>query len=234
MLNPKKKLVKKELKQDTLLTTYVKTSGFYYENKKYVNYALTGLVILAGVIVIFINNRRSNNEKAGVELSRVMTVIDAAPADPAALRGAIDGQPEQGILGLKAIVENYGGTDAGELAQYYLAGAYYRLGDWANALEHYSSFSAGDRLLDAGARAGAAASHEAMKQYADAAELYEEAVKIQPDGVTAPEYLNSAARCYGAAGKPEEAVRLLKILKEAYPKSTHARDAERAITRYSL
>lgn len=234
MLTPKKKLVKKEIKQDTLLTTYVKTTGFYYENKKYVNYAVTAVVVLAVAVVIFINNRRSNNEKAGAELSRVITVMDAAPADPGTLHAAIDGKPEQGIMGLKSIVDNYGGTDAGDLARYYLAGAYYRLGDFANALDQYDRYSAPDKLLDAGARAGEAACHEALKEYADAAELYDDAARINPDGVAAPEYLNSAARCYGAAGKPEEAVKLLKKLREDYPKSTYARDADRAITRYSL
>jgi len=41
MLNPKKKLAKKEIKEDTLLTAYAKMNTYYYENKKYVNYALT-------------------------------------------------------------------------------------------------------------------------------------------------------------------------------------------------
>ena len=206
MLTPKKKLAKKEIKQDTLLTTYVKTTGFYYENKKYVNYAIVGLLVLAGALVVINNNRRANNEKAGAELSRVISVMDAAPADPGTLRAAIDGKPEQGLMGLKAIVENYGGTEAGELANYYLAGAYYRIGDYANALEHYDDYSAGDRLLDAGARAGEAACHEALRHYSEAADLYEDAARMNPDGVTAPEYLNSAARCYAAAGQREEAV----------------------------
>ncbi len=234
MLTPKKKLAKKEIKQDTLLTTYVKTTGFYYDNKKYVNYALTAMVIVIAATVIFINNRRSNNEMAGAQLSRVITVMDGAPADQGTVRVAIDGRPEQGLMGLKSIVDNYGGTDAGDLARYYLGGAYYRLGDYANALDQYDSYSAGDKLLDAGARAGEAACHEAMKQYSEAADLYEDAARIYPDGVSAPEHLNSAARCYGAAGEREEAVKLMKKLKEEYPKSTYAREADRLITRYSL
>jgi TolA-binding protein len=234
VLTPKKKLAKKEIKQDTLLTTLAKTEGFYYDNRKYVNYALTGLVIIVVAVVIFVNNRRSNNEKANTELSRVISVIDAAPADTSALRSAIDGRPEQGIMGLRAIVENYGGTSSGDLARYYLAGAYYRLGDYSDALENYRKFSGGDRMLDAGGRAGAAASCEAMKQYGEAAKLYEEAAKTNPDGIAAPEYIDSAARCYAAAGQKDEAVRILKKLKEDYPKSSYARDADRAITRYSI
>ena len=89
-------------------------------------------------------------------------------------------------------------------------------------------------MLEAGAQAGAAACHEALKQFSEAAELYADAAGTEPDGVAVPEYLNSAARCYGAAGRPEEAVRLLKKLKDDYPKSVLARESDRAITRYSL
>jgi TolA-binding protein len=234
VLNPKKKIAKKELRQDTLMTTVAMTEGFYYENKKYINYALTGLVVLAVAVVIFVNNRRSNNEKAGTELSRVLTLMDVAPADPATLKAAIDGRPEQAIMGLKAIVDNYGGTDAGELARFYLAAAYYRLGDWQNAYENYDDFSGGGRELEAGAKAGAAASLEALKRYDEAAGLYESAKKLDPEGADAPERISSAARCYGIAGKKEDAVRLLKQLKEDYPKSASAREADRDITRFSL
>jgi tetratricopeptide (TPR) repeat protein len=234
VLNPKKKIVKKELKQDTLMTTVAMTEGFYYEHRKQINYALTGLVIVAIAIVIFVNNRRSNNEKAGVELARVMAMMDASPADPATLNAAIEGVPEQGVMGLRAIVDNYGGTDGGELARFYLAGAYYRLGEFGKALAEYEEFSGVDRSLDAGARAGEAASLEGLGRYAEAAELFEKAASLDPAGVSTAEHLFSAARCYGLAGKKEDANRLIKKLKEDFPKSASAREADRVISRFSL
>jgi TolA-binding protein len=234
VLTPKKKIVKKELKQDTLMTTVAMTEGFYYENRKVINYVLMGLAVLAIAIVIFVNNRRSNNEKAGVELAKVVALMDASPADPTTLKAAVDGLPEQGIMGLKAIVDNYGGTDGGELAGFYLAGAYYRMGEWEKAYEQYDDFSSGDRSLEAGAKAGAAASLEALKRYPEAGELFEKALSLDPDGVAAPEHLFCAARCYGLSGNKEEALRLLTKLKEDFPKSASARDADRAISRFSI
>ncbi len=234
MLKPKKKIAKKELKQDTLVTTYQKTSGFYSQNKKYINYALTALVIAAIAAVIFINNRRTNNEKATSELGKVIAILDANPTDPTSVATAINGRPEQGIVGLKSIVNSYGGTEAGNLAKYYLGNAYYISGAYREALESYDDFSGSDPLLVSGSRAGEASALEALGRYAEAADAFESAVRANPEGVSAPEYLNSAARCFGLAGNPGEAVRLLNKLKEEYPASASARDADRAITRFTI
>ena len=38
MLTPKKKISKKEIKEDALLTAYAGATTYYYENKKMVNY----------------------------------------------------------------------------------------------------------------------------------------------------------------------------------------------------
>ena len=91
MLTPKKKISKKEIKQDELLSAYVKASSFYYENKRYVSYAITGLVILVVATLIFVNNRRASNEKAATELGRIFPIYDAAQSNPLQLQQAIDG-----------------------------------------------------------------------------------------------------------------------------------------------
>jgi len=234
VLNPKKKIAKKELKQDKLLTTYVKTSGFYYDNKKYINYALTALVVIALAFVIFINNRRTNNEKATLELGKVIAILDTNPTDPSAITMAIEGRPEQGVVGLRTIVNNYGGTDAGNLANYYLGNAYYLTGEYQQALGSYGDFSGSDPFLVAGAKAGEGASLEALKQYGEAAKAFESASRANPDGILAAEHLDVAARCFARAGNRDEAVRLLQKLKDDYPQSAFAREADRAITRNTL
>ena len=49
MLNPKKKISKRELKEDALITTYAKSMSFYEEYRKYIT---IGLAALAGVIIL--------------------------------------------------------------------------------------------------------------------------------------------------------------------------------------
>src|SRR5712692_6344488 len=170
MLTPKKKLSRKEIKEDELLKVYAKASAFYYANKRHVSYASTGLVVVIVAALIFFNNRRANNEKAATELGKVFTLYDAAANNPAQYQLAIDGQPERGIMGLKTIVENYGGTESGGLARFYLANAYYGVGKYDEALRHFESFSSGNKLLQASAYAGTGDCHEEKGEYEKAEE----------------------------------------------------------------
>jgi TolA-binding protein len=71
------------------------------------------------------------------------------------------------------------------------------------------------------------------KEYAKAAAQFEKAASLLASGPNAPEYLNSAARCYGMAGEKEKAVALLKQIKKDFPKSPYALDADRFISQFS-
>ena len=70
MLKPKKKITKKEIKEDRLVTTYFEATTWYQTNKKIVNGVLTGMVVLAIVIVAYANNVSSNSQKATMTMAR--------------------------------------------------------------------------------------------------------------------------------------------------------------------
>jgi tetratricopeptide (TPR) repeat protein len=234
MLTPKKKISKREIKEDALLTAYAQSTAFYYNNKKYINYALTGLAVVIIGIIILVNNRKASNEKAQLEFAKVFAIYDAGSTDKRQYTAAIQGKPEQGIIGLKAIVENYGSSEAGEVARLYLANAHLALGQVDDALKQYEAFGGSDPMLRSSATAGAGACYEMKKEYAKAASQFEKAASLLASGPNAPEYLNSAARCYAAAGEKEKAVALLKQIKKDFPKSPYALDADRFITQFSV
>jgi tetratricopeptide (TPR) repeat protein len=234
MLNPSKKIVKKEVKQDPLLATYVQTTSWYYEHKKYVSYGFTALVLIIIGIVVFINNRHANDEKASVELGKVFGIYDAGSTDINQYKVAINGQPERNIMGLKAIVENYGGSESGEIARLYLANAYRYTGRYDEAIKEYENFSGGSNFVKTSVHAGLAGAYEAKNEFDKAASEYERAAGMSKEPYTIPEYLNAAARCYGLAGDKDKAITLLKRLKKEYPTSTYAREADRYISQFSV
>ena len=109
MLKPKKKISKKEIKEDRLVTSYYEATSWYQNNKKLVNGVLTGLVVVAIVVFAYINNVSSNNQKATAELGKVLSYYDQGRYDV-----AINVNLQENVRGLQAIVDDYGSTKAGE------------------------------------------------------------------------------------------------------------------------
>jgi tetratricopeptide (TPR) repeat protein len=229
MLKPKKKITKKELKKDTLVTSYATVTSFYEENKRNISIGITAAVALIIIGVIFFKNRADNNERAMAQLAQVQQFYDSGQ-----YQVAIDGAPERNIPGLKSIVDNYGGTKSGDLARFYLADCYYQLGKYEDALPLFEDFSPSDNMLTASRFAGMAACQEVLGKYQDAAENFEKAAGKQLTEASAAEDYANAARNFALAGDKEKAVELYKRLKKAYPTTAQGREAERFITQLSL
>lgn len=224
MLKPKKKITKKEIKEDKLVSTYFEATTWYEENKKLVSSVITGLVIVVLAVVVIRNNMVSNNEQATTELAKIMNYYDQGNYE-----AAINGIPQENIRGLLAVVNDYGSTHAGEFAKFYLANSYFATGKYDQALEYYLDVNFDDVLLQASAYAGAAASYEAKGDRAKAASYYERAALRGKANVQAAEHLYHAALNYAAAGNKEKAIDLLKKVKKEYPTSSIAREVDRFI-----
>lgn len=229
MLKPKKKISRRELKEDALITSYVKATGWYEQNKKYVQYGLLTVIAVVVVIVILVNNRKADDVKAMTELAKVTAFFDNGQ-----YQLAIDGSPERNIAGLRAIVDNYGSSSSGELARFYLAGALYQLGRYDEALEHFKDFSAPEQVLAVSRLQGIGSCYEAKKEYGDAASAFEKAALTYAKDVHAAENLQHAARNYDLAGDKERALELYRKIKKESPTSSAARDVDRHIARLSI
>jgi len=222
MLKRQKKISKKEIKEDKLVSTYFEATSWYEQNKKLVSSVITGVVIVVILAIVVRNNIASNNAQAETELSKVMTYFDQGNFE-----GSINGIPQENVRGLAAIVNDYGSTRAGEFAKFYLANAYYATKEYDKALEQYLDVSVDDELIQASAFAGAGACYEAKRDNSNAAQYYEKAALLGKANTQAAEQLHRAAMNYAAAGNKDKAVELLKKVKKDYPTSAIARDIER-------
>ncbi len=217
MLKPRKRITKKELKQDQLITTYVKTTEFLRNNRKVVSGTLTGLVIAVIVVIAYLNNRHSDNLKAATDLSQVMNLFDGG-----AYQMAINGDPTRNITGLKTIVDNYGSSETGEQAKIYLADCYYYLGDYDNAMKYFKDYDGSDKLLETSADAGIAEVYEISKDFEKSAEYYDRAASRDSKSFLTPQYLIGAARSYIKIGKKDRAIDLLNRVQKNFPDSPYA------------
>jgi tetratricopeptide (TPR) repeat protein len=226
MLKAQKKISKRELKRDPLLDSMGKISGFYEDNKKVIQYALGALVVLVVGSYAYVQNQATQNNDASTKLATVYPFYDKNQ-----YQIAIDGVPERKVTGLKSIVDEYGGTNSGNLARFYLANCYFNLGKYDEALNNFEDFSASEQYLVVSRLTGLAACYEAKGEYEKAAEHFEKAVAKYPKDVDAAANLNNAAANFMLAGNKERAVELFKKLKKEFPTSQFAREADRHIQR---
>jgi tetratricopeptide (TPR) repeat protein len=221
MLKPRKKITKKELKQDKLVITYFKLVDYLKNNRRLVSGVITVLIVAVIVIVAYLNNRRSDNMKAATELASVLDYFNGG-----AYQLAINGDPTRNVTGLKSIVDNFGSTETGEQAKIYLADCYYYLGQYDNALKYFKDYSGNDRFLQASAYAGVAEVYEVKGNFKRAAEYYDRAASRDPKNFMSAQYLVGAARNYIKIGKKDRAVELLSRVQKDFANSPYANNVD--------
>lgn len=139
-------------------------------------------------------------------------------------------EPAPGELGFLDIIDDYGGTAAGNLSNYYAAVSYLNLGEYEAALEFAKRFSAEGTLLPA-MKAGIIGDAESELGNMDAAiSSYENAVSAAGENfVTAGYYLNKLGQLYQNQGDNEKALAAFRRLKQDYGRSPLAADADKYI-----
>ena len=225
MLTKKKKLSKKEIKEDKLVTYYYKAFNFFNENKNRIGIYAGGLAVVIAAIYFYMNNKAENNNQAGIQLSRVMNLYDAG-----AYLEAIEGRQGTNIVGLKKIVSEYGSTENGEMAKIFLANAYQMLGNIEEAFKYYEDYSGNNKIFKATALSGEAGYYADKKEFDKAADLYLNASRVAKDNALNPEYMLKSAINYIDAGQKEDAKDLLETIRKDYQTSTAFREVDKYLT----
>lgn len=139
--------------------------------------------------------------------------------------------PGPNALGFLAIIDEYGGTRAGNLANYYAAVSYLNLGQYEAALDYAKSFDADGDLLPAMKYGVMGDAYSELDDLDAAAEHYEKAVDVSGDNfLTGGYYLSKLGQLYQFQGKNAEALEAFRRLKSEYGQSPEALDADKYIT----
>ncbi len=225
MLTKRKKLTKKEIKEDKLVEFYYKAQNYIEENKNKVLIYVGALALVIVAIILYSNFRSSKNEEAGVLLARIIDLYDQG-----AYLEAIEGKQGTNIVGLKKIVADYGSTENGETAKIYLANAYSFLGQYEKAFEHYKDYSGSVDIYKAAALAGQAGYYAGKGEYEKAADLFKKAANVSEINPSRPDYLLKAGINFMKAGQKDEAKVLFQIIKDDYKTSTAFAQVDRYFT----
>ncbi len=222
MLTKKKKLSRREIKEDKLVTSYYQVQSFVVENKSRLLTYGAVLVVVALAVIYYVNHKKEVNQEAGLQLSRVIDSYDNG-----AYLEAIEGKAGTDVMGLKKIVEQYSGTENGETAKIYLANSYNRLGKFDEAFKYYKDYSGDIPMLKAASLAGQAGYYAYKNDFEKAAGLFSDAAHVSKFNVDNPDYLLKSAINYINAGKKDQAKELLTTIKKDYSSSAASREADR-------
>jgi tetratricopeptide (TPR) repeat protein len=216
MLTPKKKLTKREMKEDKLVTAWFKLSDWVAQHTREILMAVGGVAAVMALIFFFNWMKSRDEQNAAEKFAQARAEYNQSNYAAA-------------IPILEKLVSEYGGTKSSGMATIYLANAYMQTRDYANAEKYYQRYlddGGDDPILGVSAAFGVAATYEERGDFAKAAKLYDEAANDYDDSYRAPQLLMNAARCYKQANQVEPARRALQKLINKYPKSNLVEDAK--------
>lgn len=217
-----KKMSNEDLEQDLLIEYTSRFMYFYNQNKAAVIGGAVGLIVVIGLIIGFIIYSGQQEEEAQNLLG-----IAEEHFTNGQYELALYGNEDDFTLGFSQIAENYGRTDAGNLAKYYAAVSEYELGNPESALNYIEDFSAPRGVLGVAPISLHAIILLELEQYEDAANMFERAANWNENESTTPYNLYEAAQAYLEAGMNQEAERLVDKIIDEYSSSNVAERALR-------
>ncbi len=222
MLAKKKKLSKKEIQEDKLVTTFYEAKSFYDENKTIIFSVIGGLALLIVAVLFYTSKVEENNKLASTELARVYESYNAG-----LYQQAIDGKPGTQEIGLKKIVDEYGGSEQGEVARILLANSYFYTEQYDKAFDEFDNYSGSDDIMIASALAGKASCYEVDGKYEEAAKYFSKAANVTKSVPANPTYLLNASINYIKVGNNNEAKIMLNKIKSDYKASPASRKVDK-------
>ena len=224
---PTRKSRRQELREDKVVTLYSRFIEYFEENRNVV-FGVLGAVILLLIMGFGYGLFKDRQEdQAQDALARAVRMYEAGQ-----WREALDGA--DGVTGLLEVADRYGGSKAGNLALFYTADAYFKLGEVDQALTYFQRFDHDNDALGAGAYAGEAAIHESKGDYLEAAQSYMQAATIFESDFTSARYLELAGRNFEKAGQFDEAREAYETIKDTYPESTQAGNVDMFLARVNI
>ena len=198
---------------------------FFERNRRLIIGAVVGLIVVVAGALLYQTFIKAPAEREAAEQMQQAQYQFEQDSFGLALT-----EPGQGYLGFLDIAEQYGNTDAGNLANYYAAVSYLNLGKYDAALDYLEDFDADGELMPA-MKAGVRGDlHSELNDFNAAIADYEEAVDKSGDNyVTGGYYLNKLALLLRKEGRNDDALKAFRRLKADYTQSTEAAQADKYI-----
>ena len=179
-----------------------------------------GILILVGGYFAFNYYKGNQNALAQKEMFQAVYYFEADSLD----RG-LNGDGNN--LGFLDIIDEYGITDAANLAHYYVGVSYLKQGKYELARLYLSDFSSNDLLIQARAYSLLGDTFMEEKKYDDAAKYYNKAANYKPNKYFSPGYLMKEALAYEKLNQNDKARETYDKIIDEYWESSELQNARK-------
>jgi tetratricopeptide (TPR) repeat protein len=128
----------------------------------------------------------------------------------------------EGKFGFIKIADEYSGTDAGNLANYYAGIAFLNTGKYTEAIDYLGKFKSEDIVLSGLAKGAIGDAYAENNQPEEALKNYIKAAETNKNDFITPRYLLKAGKTALALGKKEDALKYFTDIKDNYDASPEA------------
>ncbi len=223
-----KKLTSEQNEQENNESALSRTEEFIEKNKKSISYIIGGLIVIVALFFIYKKSYLAPLEDEAHQEMFMAENYFAKDSFRLALNG--DGQ----YPGFLQIIDEYGSTTAGNLANYYTGICYLRLGQYEDAIKYLEDYSTDDVLLYAVANGSIGDAYLELGKTEDAIKYYKKAAYDKPNQFTSPFYLMKLGFAYEKLQKWEKALETYEYIEKQYNRTNEGRKVEKYITRAKI
>ena len=218
----------------TLDQSASKAEDFVAKNQKYI---LGFLVFVAVATVSYLMYQKFIAEPKQVEAANELFVAqqnfqkatdDATGTKSDSLFNLVL-KGSEGKQGVVEIANEYSGTDAGNLANYYAGIAYLNTKKYAEAITSLEKFSSKDVMLSTLAKGAIGDAYAQQNKQKEALEFYIKAADANKNDFTRPRYLLKAGKTALALGNKADALKYFTDIKDNYEATPEAQQIDALI-----
>lgn len=202
---------------------FVSKTEEFFNNKRNQNIVFGAGAIIAVLVAAFVfykSYQSNQNKEAHEEMFQAIYYFEAD-----SVGRALNGDGNN--YGFLDIVDIYSGTEAANLANFYIGASYLKLGQYENAIRYFDDFSSSDVLIQSRAYSLTGDSYMELDDFENAISAYQKAVDHKPTKAFTPTYLQKLAIAYEESGDLESAVETYGRIIEEYPLSDQFQDAQK-------
>ncbi|MDR1381813.1 MAG: tetratricopeptide repeat protein [Tannerella sp.] len=206
-----------------------RSEQFIENNKKNITFGIIAIAIIIGAILAY-NYLYSipKNKNAAVAIFKGEHYFMKDSFNLALHGNGVD------YDGFEQIIEQYGGTKAGNLAKAYAGICYYKTGDMENAIKHLKSFKSDDDNISPAITGLIGDCYVESGDVRQGISYFEKAASKADNDFLSPVYLKKIGIAYESLQQYDNAVKAYAAIKEKHAASMEATDIEKYIIRAQM